>query len=75
MENQSMHLKEVARGLQVNPVGDLTKTAQPFMVIIGDIWGSLMTCRAFHAWKTLGISVKGLCHVQKMKKVGGNDKF
>ena len=62
--------KEVTRGLQVNPVGDLTKNAPPFMVIIGHIGGSLMTCRALNAQKKLGISVKGLSHVQKMKKVG-----
>ena len=68
MENQSMHQpKEVTRGLQVNPVGD---HAQPFMVIIGAIWGGLMTCSAVNAQRTLGISVKGLCHVQKMEKVG-----
>lgn len=70
MEIQSMHPEEVTRGLQVNPVGDLKNNAQSFMVIIWAIWGSLMTCRAVNAERTLGISVKGLCHVEKMKKVG-----
>ena len=64
-----MHPEEVTRGLQVNPVGDHTKNVQPFMVITGDIWASLMTCRADNAKSTLGIFVKGLCRVHKMKKV------
>ena len=65
-----MYPKEVTRGLQVNPVGKMTESAQPFMAFTGHIWGGLMTCCAINAEETLGISVKGLCHVQKMKKVG-----
>jgi len=75
METQSMHPEEVTRGLQVNPVGDLKKNAQSFMVIIWAIWGSLMTYRAITVISTLGISVKGLCHVQKMKKVGACELY
>ena len=44
--------------------------AQPFMVIIGTILDSLMTCCAVVAQRTLGISVKKLCHVPNMKEVG-----
>ena len=65
-----MHPKDVTHGLQVNPVGVLSKNVQPCMVIIGDTWGGLMTCGAVNAERTLGISVKGLSYVHKMKKVG-----
>ena len=66
-----MHqLTEVTSGLRVNPVGDLKRNAQPFMVIIGAIWGGLMPKRAIEMKGTLDISVKGMRHVQKMKKVG-----
>ena len=64
-----MHPKEATFGLHKNQVGDLTRNAQPFMVII-DIRGGLMPYRAVYAERTLALSVKGMCHVQKMKKVG-----
>ena len=65
-----MHPTENARGLQVNLVGDLAKIAQQFMVLMDVNRAYLMTCRAVVAKGTLDISVKELCHVQKMKRVG-----
>ena len=70
MESQSMHPKENTRGLQVNLLGDLAKIAQQFMVLIDINWANLVTCRAVYSKGTQDISVKKLCHVQKMKKVG-----
>ena len=45
------------------------------MVIMNlDLTGCTMTCRAVPAYRILGTSVRGLCHVQKMEKVGAFSK-